>query len=109
MFMTTVNTFPGYNIATVHGAVFGSSTASVGVKGAAGLATQWVTGGNVASLQNSIDQIREAAIKNMCEKAAEKGANAVIGISCQIQAVFVEFTGAYCCGTAVTLTPTPPA
>jgi uncharacterized protein YbjQ (UPF0145 family) len=109
MFMTTVNEFPGYTIAAVQGAVFGSSTASVGVKGAVGLPAQWLTGGNVASLQKSIDEIRDAAINNMCLAAAQKGANAVIGISVEIQAVFVEFTGAYCYGTAVTLSPAPPA
>jgi uncharacterized protein YbjQ (UPF0145 family) len=109
MFMTTVNEFPGYTIAAVQGAVFGSSTASVGVKGAVGLPAQWLTGGNVASLQKSIDEIRDAAINNMCLAAAQKGANAVIGTSVEIQAVFVEFTGAYCYGTAVTLSPAPPA
>lgn len=71
MFMTTINTFPGYNIVAVHGAVFGSSTASVGIKGAAGLVPQWVTGGNVASLQEAIDEIRDAALKDMSLKAAE--------------------------------------
>jgi uncharacterized protein YbjQ (UPF0145 family) len=85
------------------------ATASVGVKGAAGLAGQWLTVGNVSSLQNAINEIRDAALKDMWQKAAEKGANAVIGVSCQIQAVFVEFTGAYCYGTAVTRSPPPPA
>src|SRR5689334_22422826 len=109
MFMTTVNVFPGYNIVACHGAVFGTSTASVGVKGAAGLAVKWVQGGNADLLQSTIDEIRDAALKNMCDAAAQKGANAVIGMNCQIQAVGIEFTGAYCYGTAVTLAPPPPA
>jgi uncharacterized protein YbjQ (UPF0145 family) len=109
MFMTTINVFPEAAILAVHGIVFGTSTASVGIKGAAGMVPKWVTGGNANGLQKSIEEIRDAALKNMCDAAAQKGANAVIGISCQIQAVFVEFTGAYCYGTAVTLVPPPPA
>src|SRR4051794_29801276 len=73
MFMTTVNAFPGYNIVACHGAVFGSSTAFVGVKGAAGLAVKWVKGGNADSLQAAINEIRDAALKNMCDAAAQKG------------------------------------
>ena len=109
MFMTTVNAFPGYTIMAAQGTVFGSSTATVGVGAAAGLAAQFLTGGNIASLQSAIDKIRDTAINNMCNAAAQKGANAVIGMSCQIQVVFSEFVGAYCYGTAVTLAPPPPA
>jgi uncharacterized protein YbjQ (UPF0145 family) len=89
--------------------VFGSSVAAVGVGAAAGAIAQYLTGGNIAALQSSIDKIRDDAVTNMCNAAAQKGANAVIGMSCEVQGLVTGYVGAYCCGTAVTLSPAPPA
>ena len=109
MFTTTVNAFFPYSITATQGTVFGSSVAAVGVGAAAGAVAQYLTGGNIAALQSSIDKIRDDAIKNMCDAASQKGANAVIGMSCEIQGLVTGYVGAYCCGTAVTLSPPPPA
>ena len=109
MFTTTVNAFAGYNIVATQGTVFGSSVAAVGVGAAAGAVAQYLTGGNIAALQSSIDKIIDDAVKNMCDAARQKGANAVIGMSCQMNSIVTGFVGAYCCGTAVTLAPPPPA
>jgi uncharacterized protein YbjQ (UPF0145 family) len=109
MFTTTVNTFAGYTILATQGTVFGSSVAAVGVGAAAGAVAQYLTGGNIAALQSSIDKIRDDAVNNMCNAAAQKGANAVIGMSCEVQGLVTGYVGAYCCGTAVTLSPPPPA
>jgi uncharacterized protein YbjQ (UPF0145 family) len=109
MFTTTVNAFAGYNIVKTYGTVFGSSVATVGVGAAAAAAAQYLTGGNIATLRSSIDKIRDDAYNNMCDAARQKGGNAVIGISFEMNSIVTGFVGAYCCGTAVTLAPEPPA
>lgn len=108
MFTTTVNAFAGYNIVATQGTVFGSSAESMGVGGAAAAIAGVLAGGNVASIKSSIDKARDDAYNNMCNAASQRGANAVIGMSCEIQVVVDRFIGAYCYSTAVTLAPPPP-
>ena len=109
MFTTTVNAFPGYTIVATQGTVFGSSAESMGIGGAAAAVAGVLAGGNVTAIKSAIDKARDDAYNSMCNAAGQRGANAIIGMSCQIQIAVDRFIGVCCYGTAVTLSPPPPA
>ncbi|WP_251423690.1 YbjQ family protein [Veillonella agrestimuris] len=64
-----------------------------------------VVGGRSGSYENSLMKSREAALEEMAQRAKEKGANAVIGVSIQYDTVGPEggMLMVTCSGTAVVI------
>lgn len=78
---TTTNEIPGYKITVVYGEVFGLIVRSRNIFGNIGAGFRTIFGGEVRGYTSLLMDSREQAIERLKQAAAEKGANAVIGMS----------------------------
>ena len=78
---TTTNDIPGYKVTKVYGEVFGLIVRSRNIFGNIGASLRTVFGGEVRGYTTLLLDSREQAIERLKIAAAEKGANAVIGMN----------------------------
>ena len=80
MIVTTTQTVEGKQIAEYKGIVFGEVVSGVNfVKDLFSGITD-IFGGRSSTYENELEEAREKAIEEMCERAAKRGANAVVGV-----------------------------
>ena len=83
MIVTTTQTVEGRQIAEYKGIVFGEVVSGVNfVKDMFSSITD-IFGGRSSTYENELEEAREKAIEEMCERAAKRGkrgANAVVGV-----------------------------
>ena len=102
MIVTTTQSVEGYQIATYHGVIAGE--AILGANGVrdlfAGITD--IIGGRSGAYEASLGEARETALRELEERAAAIGANAVVGVDLDYE-VINNMLMVSASGTAVTL------
>jgi uncharacterized protein YbjQ (UPF0145 family) len=99
--ITTAFDLPGYRVVKNLGLVRGITVRSRSVFGTIGASLQTIVGGNITLFETMCEQTREQALDLMMEHAAERGANAVIGVRYDANEVMQSVTEVIAYGTAV--------
>jgi uncharacterized protein YbjQ (UPF0145 family) len=105
--VVTTPTVPGYEIVKVLGAVHGLTVRTRGVGGKIVAGIQGMFGGEVTSYSSEAEKARRDSLKRLVEKAAEMGANAIVGADFETSDILrgtATLFSAY--GTAVVIEPT---
>ena len=100
-FMTTAIEMPGYRITRSLGVVRGIVVRSRSIVGTVGAGIQSLFGGNITLFETMCEKTREQALEVMMEHAAQRGANAVIGVRYDATEVMQGVTEVIAYGTAV--------
>jgi uncharacterized protein YbjQ (UPF0145 family) len=103
--VTTGNDLPGYRITRTIGLVRGIVVRSRSVFGTIGASLQTLVGGNITLFTELCEKTREDAYELMLKHAAERGANAIIGMRYDANDVMQGVTEVLAYGTAVTVVP----
>jgi uncharacterized protein YbjQ (UPF0145 family) len=103
--VTTGNELPGHRIVRPMGIVRGLTVRSRSVVGNLGAALQTLVGGNITIYTELCEKAREEAFELMLRHAAERGANAVIGMRYDANDVAEGVTEVLAYGTAVLVEP----
>ena len=105
MILTTTPTIEGKQIVNYHGIVFGEVIAGVNFVRDFFAGVRNIVGGRSSSYEDELTQARNAAMREMEQRALEMGANAVVGIDLDYE-VLGENNGMLmvtASGTAVTV------
>jgi len=99
--VTTAFDLPGYRVAKNLGLVRRITVRSRSVIGTLGASLQTIVGGNITLFETMCEETREQALELMMEHAAERGANAVVGVRYDATEVMQGVTEVIAYGTAV--------
>lgn len=105
MIITTTPTIEGKQIVNYHGVVFGEVITGVNFVRDFFAGVRNIVGGRSSSYEEELTNAREAALRELEQRAMEKGANAVVGIDLDYE-VLGENNGMLmvtASGTAVTV------
>ena len=104
MLITTAFDFPGYEITSVQGEIFGLSVRSrnIGAGCVAGLRS--IGGGEIPEFTKLLSQSRNEAMARMVEEARRLGSTAIIGMRFDSGAIG-QWSEICAYGTGVTVTP----
>lgn len=97
---------PGYEIVKVLGAVHGLTVRTRGVGGKIVAGIEGIFGGEVTSYSSEAEKARRDSLERLIEKAAEMGANAIVGADFETSDILrgtATLFSAY--GTAVVIEP----
>jgi len=103
--VSTTNDLPGYRVVRPMGIVRGLTVRSRSVVGNFGAALQTLVGGNITLYTELCEKARGEAFELMLRHAAERGANAVIGMRFDANDVAEGVTEVLAYGTAVVVEP----
>ena len=105
MILTTTPTVEGHSIREYRGIVCGEVVASVNFIKDFTASIRNVIGGRSGSYENELIKARENALKEMSDRARELGANAVVGIDIDYEALGADngMLMATASGTAVVI------
>lgn len=105
MILTTTPTVEGHSIREYRGIVCGEVVAGVNFINDFTASIRNVIGGRSGSYENELIKARENALKEMSDRARELGANAVVGIDIDYEALGVDngMLMATASGTAVVI------
>jgi uncharacterized protein YbjQ (UPF0145 family) len=98
---TTAFTLDGHRISKTFGIVRGIVVRSRSIFGTIGGSLQTLVGGNITFFTNLCEKTREEAFEMLLDHAAERGANAVIGVRYDATELLQGVTEVLCYGTAV--------
>jgi uncharacterized protein YbjQ (UPF0145 family) len=104
--VVTTPTVPGYKIVKVLGTVDGITVRTRGVGGKIIAGIEGIFGGEVTSYTSECEKARRDSLKRLVEKAAEIGANAIVGADFETSDILqgtATLFSAY--GTAVVVEP----
>ena len=101
--VTTAFDIPGRRIVRNHGVVRGIVVRSRNVFGTIGASLQTLLGGDITLFTELCEKTREDAFQRLLDHAAERGANAVIGLRYDANEVMNGVTEVLAYGTAVTV------
>ena len=99
--VTTAFELPGYRVMKNLGMVRGIRVRSRSIFGTLGASLQTIVGGNITLFETMCEQTREQALELMTVHAAERGANAVIGVRYDATEILQGVTEVIAYGTAV--------
>ena len=99
--VTTAFELPGYRVVKNLGMVRGIRVRSRSIFGTLGASLQTMVGGNMTLFETMCEQTREQALELMTAHAAERGANAVIGVRYDATEVMQGVSEVIAYGTAV--------
>ncbi len=99
--ITTANDLSGYRVTKTLGLVRGIVVRSRSIVGNIGAGLQALVGGNITLYTELCEKAREDAYELMLEHAAERGANAIIGVRYDANEVTSGITEVLAYGTAV--------
>lgn len=102
---TTTNDLLGYRVVKIHGEIFGLIVRSRNIFSNIGATFRTILGGEVRGYTRLLTDSREQAIERLRQAAADKGANAVLGMNFDSGDIgnIMNEVAAY--GTAVTIEP----
>jgi uncharacterized protein YbjQ (UPF0145 family) len=100
-FVTTAFELPGHRIVKSIGVVRGIVVRSRSIVGSIGAGLQTLLGGNITLYSALCEKARAHAFTLMMQHAAERGANAVIGVRYDANEVAAGVTEVLAYGTAV--------
>src|SRR5512142_335092 len=95
---TTAFTLDGYRIVRNLGLVRGIIVRSRSVFGTIGASLQTLVGGDITLFTNLCEETRQHAFDRMLEHAAQRGANAVLGVRYDANEVMQSVTEVLCYG-----------
>lgn len=101
--VTTGFELEGYRVTKHVGIVRGIVVRSRSIVGAIGAGLQTLVGGNITLWETLCEKAREQAFERMCAHAAERGANAIIGMRYDATEISNGVTEVLAYGTAVTV------
>jgi uncharacterized protein YbjQ (UPF0145 family) len=101
MILSTTHQVPGRTIMESLGIVFGSTVRTRGVGGRLIAGIEGMIGGKAESYILEMDKSRNEAIAIMIEKAAQRGADAIVGIDLDVSEVLEGYIMVTATGTAV--------
>jgi uncharacterized protein YbjQ (UPF0145 family) len=102
---TTAFTLTGQRITKELGTVRGIVVRSRSVIGSFGANLQTLFGGDITLYTELCEHARQDAFQRMCAHAAERGANAIIGVRYDATEIGQGVTEVLCYGTAVFVEP----
>lgn len=105
--VTTAFDLPGHRIVKNLGVVRGIVVRSRSIVGNVGASIQTLFGGNITIYTNLCEKARSDAYNLMLEHAAERGANALIGMRYDANEVATGVTEVLAYGTAVMVEQSP--
>src|SRR5947199_5616993 len=98
--VTTAFDLHGYRIVRNLGIVRGITVRSRSIFGTIGGSLQTIVGGNITAFTNLCEKAREEAFELMSRHAAERGANAIVGMRYDANEVMDGVTEVLAYGTA---------
>src|SRR5258705_10243034 len=104
---TTAFQIEGCRVVQNLGVVRGIVVRSRSIFGTIGGSLQTLVGGNITLFTNLCEKTREDAFEMMLDHAAERGANAVIGVRYDATELMQGVSEVLCYGTAVFVEKTP--
>ncbi len=105
--VTTAFDLPGYRVVKSLGMVRGIRVRSRSLIGTLGASLQTIVGGNITLFETMCEQTREQALELMTAHAAERGANAVVGVRYDATEVMQGVSEVIAYGTAVQVERAP--
>ena len=99
--VTTTFALEGYRVIENFGIVRGIIVRSRSVFGTIGASLQTIVGGDITLFTNLCEETRQHAYDRMMQHAAEKGANALLGVRYDATEIMQGVTEVLCYGTAV--------
>lgn len=103
MIITTTPNIEGRPIRTYHGIVVGEAIMGANVVRDFFASITDVIGGRSGAYESKLQDAREVALKEMQDRAARMGANAVVGVDLDYEVVGESMLMVSASGTAVTL------
>lgn len=103
MLVTTTNSVEGHPVKEYRGLVAGEAILGANVFRDLFASIRDIVGGRAGAYERVLNNARETAVKEMEEKAAQMGANAVIGVDIDYETVGKGMLMVTAAGTAVTL------
>lgn len=105
MIITTTNSIEATEVETYQGIVFGEVIAGINAWKDLGAGLRNVFGGRSKSYEEELAKAREEALAEMQKRAAEQGANAIIGMKMDYEVLRSDngMLMVTCSGTAVTI------
>jgi uncharacterized protein YbjQ (UPF0145 family) len=100
---TTTPSVEGRRIAAYHGIVVGEAILGANVVRDLFAGIRDIVGGRSAAYEASLQEARETALKELGERAAAAGGNAVVGVDLDYEVVGQSMLMVSASGTAVTL------
>jgi uncharacterized protein YbjQ (UPF0145 family) len=104
MIVTTTNSIEGQRIATYHGIVVGEAIMGANVVRDIFAGITDIIGGRSGAYESKLQDARDVALRELEEKAARMGANAVVGVDLDYEIVGQSMLMVSASGTAVTVT-----
>ena len=80
MTVTTTNSVEGHSILEYKGIVFGEVITGINMFRDIGAGLRNIFGGRSQGYEEELQAAREEAIREMCQRAQQRGANAVVGV-----------------------------
>lgn len=102
--VTTGNELPGFEITEYIGEVFGVVVRSRGAFPQIGAQLKAIVGGELKTMTNLLERSRREAVERMVEQAADRGADAVIAMRFDAEAMADQWSEICAYGTAVKVT-----
>ncbi|MSU89964.1 heavy metal-binding domain-containing protein [Rhodobacteraceae bacterium 2CG4] len=103
MIMTTTPNIEGHRISAYHGVVVGEAILGANVVRDLFAGITDIIGGRSASYEASLQEARDTAMKELGDRAAALGGNAVVGIDLDYEVVGSSMLMVSASGTSVTL------
>lgn len=103
MIVTTTPSVEGRSISAYHGVVVGEAILGANVFRDVFARVRDVVGGRSGAYESTLAEARETALRELEERAVQKGANAVVGVDLDYE-VINNMLMVSASGTAVTLT-----
>ncbi|MHA3978664.1 heavy metal-binding domain-containing protein [Halovulum sp. GXIMD14794] len=103
MIMTTTPNIEGHRISAYHGVVVGEAILGANVVRDLFAGVTDILGGRSSSYEASLQEARDAAMKELGDRAAAIGGNAVVGIDLDYEVVGSSMLMVSASGTSVTV------
>ncbi|WP_114286402.1 heavy metal-binding domain-containing protein [Candidatus Halocynthiibacter alkanivorans] len=103
MIITTTNSVEGYQISDYKGIVVGEAIMGANVVRDLFAAVTDIVGGRSGAYENKLQDARETALKELEQRAAEAGANAVVGVDLDYEVIGNSMLMVSASGTAVVI------
>ncbi|MDR1606265.1 MAG: heavy metal-binding domain-containing protein [Streptococcaceae bacterium] len=97
----TTEHIPGYKVVEVYGEVFGVTTRSRNVASNFLGSLKTIVGGEISQFTQLIEETREEALRKLKQEALEKGANAIVMMRFDTEAIVQGVGATVAYGTAV--------
>ncbi|MDR3191270.1 MAG: heavy metal-binding domain-containing protein [Lactobacillaceae bacterium] len=101
--VVTTENIPGYHVTAVYGEVFGVTSRSRDIVSNIGAGLKTLVGGKIGAMTTLVETSRNESIQNLRDAAQAKGANAVVMMRFDTEAIMEGVSATVAYGTAVTI------